>query len=151
MLLLWKPPYAFMTGKAIYTTFQHMKGISFGIQRTCLYQSVFELPLSHLSPCCAIHFLLHFSLHKEAILLSSFQHLLTLSLPFILHIMSRDQNVRGHVLGTPRFLMIFLHKQQKRNVFLILRCPVMCFSSSTEYSRNEESRRWFRTHRTAAV
>lgn len=45
------------TGKEIYTTFQHMKGASFCIHRTCLCHWVFELPLSHLSPCSAIHFI----------------------------------------------------------------------------------------------
>ena len=34
-----------------------MKGASFCIHRTCLCHWVFELPLSHLSPCSAIHFI----------------------------------------------------------------------------------------------
>ena len=45
------------TSIEIYTTFQHMKGASFCIHRTCLCHWVFELPLSHLSPCSAIHFI----------------------------------------------------------------------------------------------
>lgn len=43
------------TGKEINTTLQHMKGVWFCIHWTCLCHWVFELPLSHLSPCSAIY------------------------------------------------------------------------------------------------
>lgn len=130
-------------GKEIYTTFQHMKGASFCIQRTCLHQSVFELPLSYLSPCCAIHFILltPLSLLRNA---ASVDPLCTVCI---------GHNSRVcEALYCFDVLVLIIEFSLWHAFFLFpyIFC-ISAFSSCSNYPWDEESRCRFGTHSSASV
>lgn len=90
------------TSIKIYTTFQHMKGASFCIHRTCLCHWVFELPLSHLSPCSAIHFIF-LSLGMDALSPPQLRlcRLWVLSLHYVMCAMTRMSEVVIYKFNNP--------------------------------------------------
>lgn len=124
-----------------------MKGPSFRIHRTCLHHWVFELPLSHLSPCSAIHFIF-LTLWVDA--LSSPQLCLRRLSVFSLHyvmcyrvlevVIFKFSNSHSPVLWIwPSLILLYA------NVF------IFAFPSCPIYPWDEKPWSWSGTHSSAKV
>lgn len=139
-----------------------MKGASFCIHRTCLCYWVFELPLSHLSPCSAIHFIF-LTLRMDALSPPQVRlcRLWVLSLHFVMCALTsmsevvifKFNNPPSPVLPTYSFILS-LSWWQHRCFFWLISAKVtylFVFYSCSIYPWDEKPRSWSGTHSSAKV
>lgn len=125
-----------------------MKGPSFRIHRTCLHHWVFELPLSHLSPCSAIHFIF-LTLWVDA--LSSPQlcvcRLSVLSLHYVICALTRMLEVVIFKFSNPHSPVLCIWP----SLILLYANVIFVFPSCPIYPWNEKPWSWSGTHSSAKV